>query len=115
MFNLHNKSGRCSICKREETTIHAEAMPGYDLYVCDHCLTLAKTHFIWICMSCGNSYSRSKEEVLNRLTDPELKRAYEQCEQMQLIQGIDMCIACDPEGIVEFVDSAKLEKVTGRC
>ena len=76
---------------------------------------LAKHNFIWICMSCGRSYFRPKSTVLERLTDPELLRAYEACADMQLIQGIDMCIECDPECVVEHVAGAKKERIAGSC
>lgn len=115
MLDLHNKEERCSICGKEYTSIHTEAMPGVEIYVCKDCLEAAKDNFIWICMSCGKVYMRAKEAVLKRMHDPELKRAYELCENMQIIQGIDMCVACDPESVVEYVNAAKMEKFAGSC
>ena len=56
-------------------------------------------------MSCGSVYIRNKKLVVERITDNELKRAYLLCQDMQIIQGIDMCIQCDPEGILEHVSS----------
>jgi hypothetical protein len=38
----------------------------------------------------------------------ELKRAYMLCEGMLIIQGIDMCIACNPEKILEYIETQQL-------
>lgn len=100
MFDEHK---RCNICKDEFTTTHVEAAPGVLLYVCSSCLEKANDNFIWICMSCGEIYLRPKRSVINRVKDHELKRAYMLCEDLQIIQGIDMCIACNPELIVEYM------------
>jgi hypothetical protein len=83
-------------------------MPGINVYVCEKCLEAAKDNFIWICMSCGKVYLRPKKLVLARLRDEELKRAYMICEDMQIIQGIDMCISCDPEGVFNYMESQKM-------
>ena len=115
MFDLADRTALCNVCKREYTAIHAEAMPGVELYVCEHCLEAAKHNFIWICMGCGKVYMRPKTQVIKNLDDLELKHAYEVCKDMQLIQGIDMCIACDPDGVVEYVTAARLEKKAGIC
>lgn len=115
MTEAVRKKHLCSVCGERFTEISAEAMPGMAIYVCEHCLELAKHHFIWICMNCGRSYLRSKTEVLQRLTDPELLQAYEACADMQLIQGIDMCIECDPESVVEYVSAAKRDRIAGTC
>jgi hypothetical protein len=59
-------------------------------------------------MSCGSVYIRNKKLVIERITDNELKRAYLLCQDMQIIQGIDMCIECDPEGILFYMDNKKV-------
>jgi hypothetical protein len=41
------------------------------------------------------------------MKDLELKKAYMLCEDKQIIQGIDMCLQCDPEGIIEQVTMNK--------
>ncbi len=105
----------CQVCREKLTTIHAEGAPGIHVHVCQDCLETAKQNFIWICMHCGNVYIRPKSLVLKRLTDPALKRAYLECEDLQIIQGIDMCIECDAEGVTEFVAAAKSDKNCGRC
>ncbi len=105
----------CNVCREELTAVHAEVAPGQHIYVCDKCLETAKQNFIWVCMHCGSVYIRPKSLVLSRLTDPELKRAYRQCEGLQIIQGIDRCIECEPETIVEFVAAAKCAKNGGHC
>jgi len=40
--------------------------------------------------------------VINSLRDQGLKKAYMLCEGMQIIQGVDICISCDPQGILEY-------------
>lgn len=110
-----NGKGVCSVCKEELTTIHAEVAPGQCIFVCEKCLETAKQNFIWICMQCGSVYIRPKSLVLKRLVDPEIKRAYHRCENEQIIQGIDKCIECAPEEIVEFVASAANAKNGGHC
>ncbi len=108
MLEIENRHEKCTICKHEYTSIHTEVMPGVRIYVCDYCLEAAKHNFIWVCMSCGQVYLRPKRLVIDRLKDLELKRAYMICEDMQLIQGIDMCIACDPEGIMNYMDAQNM-------
>jgi hypothetical protein len=112
MVEINTKYERCNVCKREYTTIHAEVMPGIKIYVCDTCLEAAKNNFIWICMNCGRSYIRPKKLVLERITDYELKRAFLECEDLQIIQGIDMCIECDPEGIFNYME---IQKIAMEC
>ena len=59
-------------------------------------------------MNCGKVYLRPKKLVIERLKDVELKKAYLLCEEMQIIQGIDVCIECDPEGIMNYMDTQKM-------
>ena len=108
MIEIEAKHEQCTICKHEYTSIHTEVMPGVKIYVCDKCLEAAKQNFIWVCMGCGKIYMRPKKSVIERMQDMELKRAYLMCEDMQLIQGLDMCIECDPEGIVNYMDAQKM-------
>jgi len=110
-----NSKGLCQVCHEELTTINAELGPGMVVYVCEKCIESAKENFIWICMHCGNAYIRPKTLVLKRLRDPELKRAFAACADLQLIQGVDQCIECAPEGVMECVASAKSEKHGGHC
>ncbi len=114
MEDYINSNELCIVCKHEKTTIHAEVAPGHHIHVCEKCLESAKQNFIWICMSCGNVYIRPKSLVLERLTDPALKRAYLQCKDQQIIQGIDRCIECDAAGVVQYVAETKYAK-TGHC
>lgn len=107
MNEINNKSERCTICKREYTSIHTEVAPGIKIYVCDNCLEAAKHNFIWICMNCSKVYLRPKKMVLERLNDFEMKQAYTQCEDMQIIQGLDICVECDPEGIFNYMEVQK--------
>lgn len=115
MEDYLNSKGLCHVCRQEATAIHAEIGPGQHVYVCEKCLETAKLNFIWICAHCGSVYIRPKSLVIKRLTDPRLKKAYRECEDMQIIQGIDMCVECDAEGIVECVAAAKGAQNGGHC
>jgi ribosomal protein L37AE/L43A len=108
MIEINNKQEQCTICKQEYTSVHTEVAPGVKIYVCDNCLESAKHNFIWVCMGCGKVFLRPKKMVIERTTNFELKRAYMLCEDMQIIQGIDMCIGCDPEGVMNYVSNQKM-------
>jgi len=109
MLEFNTKFEQCNICRHELTTTHAEVSPGVNIYICENCLEAARHYFIWICMNCGRVYLRPKKLVINRITNYELKRAYAICEDMQIIQGIDMCIGCDPEGIENYMKMVRAE------
>jgi transposase-like protein len=108
LLEINNKHEKCNICRHEYTSVHTEAMPGIKVYICNSCLEAAKHNFIWLCMDCGQVYIRNKKLVLAKLKNNELKQAYLLCSDMQIIQGIDMCIECNPEGILLFTDSEKI-------
>ena len=103
-MDINNKHELCSICKKEYTSIYTEASPGVKIYVCNHCLETAKENFIFICLNCGKTYLRLKKMLIEKISNFELKQAYILCEDMQIIQGIDMCIECDPEGILNYME-----------
>lgn len=107
MLELNNRMGQCSICRNEYTSTYVEVKPGVKIYVCGNCLEAARDNFIWMCMNCGRVYVRPKDLVIKSTNDYELKRAYLLCRDMQIIQGIDMCIECDPEGIVNYMKTVK--------
>lgn len=115
MKDYSGGTGVCSMCKEAVTTIHTELETGMQIFVCEKCLETTKQNFVWICMACGKVYVRPKSLVLKRLTDPELKEAYRACEDLQIIQGIDRCIECDPEEILAYVAAAKSEGKGGHC
>jgi hypothetical protein len=115
MEDYLSKKKLCHLCKSSSTTIHAEILPGQHIFVCEKRLEMAKQNFIWVCMHCGNIYVRPKSLVLSRLKDPKLRSAYEQCKDMQIIQGMDRCIECDAEGIKEFVAAEHTAKHSGHC
>ena len=115
MEDVLNYKGLCNVCKAELTTISAEMAPGWQVHVCENCLESAKQNFIWICMHCGNVYIRPKLLVLKRLSDPKLKHAYLQCADEQIIQGIDVCIECEPDAIMQYVGTANSAKNDGHC
>ena len=108
MLDIESKHEQCTICKHEYTSIYTEVTAGIKIYVCNTCLEAAKHNFIWVCMSCGKVYLRPKKLVIERTQDVELKRAYMLCEDMQIVQGIDICIECDPEGIMEYMESQNM-------
>jgi hypothetical protein len=108
MSDINIRQEKCSLCKKEYTSINTEIQPGVKIYVCDSCLESAKNNFIWICMSCGKVYHRPKKLVIERTSNFEMKRAYMLCEDMQIIQGIDMCIECDAEGILNYMENEKM-------
>ena len=109
MSNIGSKSKyrQCDICGEEYTSVNVEVVPGVKIYVCGACLEAAKHNFIWICMNCGKVYIRSKKLVINRIKDVGLKRAYLLCMDMRIIQGIDMCVRCDPEGVMNYMNVQK--------
>ncbi len=115
MEEYSNGKGLCQVCREALTTINADVAPGKRVFVCEKCLETARQNFIWICAQCGNVYIRPKSLVLKRLRDPGLREAYRQCEDLQIIQGIDQCIECAPEEIVEYVAASKNEKYGGHC
>jgi len=88
----------CNICNKRETSIHAEAESGKEIWVCESCLDRSKANFIFICMDCGKVFIRPKKPFIDGIHDRGLKEAYTACKDMQLIQGIDGCSVCDPEG-----------------
>jgi Fe2+ or Zn2+ uptake regulation protein len=104
MFDLFNKLERCIICRHEYTSTHVEVLPGLSIHVCENCMESAKYNFIWICLNCGKVYRRPKAVVMNRLKDPALKEACVLWEHRQIIRGIDICIECDPQGILSFMN-----------
>jgi hypothetical protein len=66
-------------------------------------------------VSCGKAYFRPKDEVLNRLEGYGLENASMLCNGAQLILGVDMCIECNPQGIVDYVNSEDFAIEMGAC
>lgn len=97
--------GKCNICNEIYTESHVEIMQGTTVYVCSSCIEQAEDSFIWLCMTCGKTFIKPKDLVINRIKDHELKRAYMLCEDMQIIQGIDECFACDPDRMLEYMET----------
>ncbi len=104
MFDLFNKIDQCIVCRHEYTSTHVEALPGLSIHVCEACLESAKYNFIWICLNCGKVYMRPKALMMRRAKTPALEQAYALCAHRQIIQGIDICIECDPQGILNCVN-----------
>ncbi len=101
---MSDRYGMCSICKDRYTMQHVEVEGGAEIYVCSGCIERAEDNFIWICMDCGKTYIRPKKLVINRIKDLELKKAYMLCEDMLMIQGIEVCISCSPERILDYAE-----------
>ena len=97
--------GKCNICKDVYTETSVEIEPEVAIFICADCIEQAKDNFIWLCITCGKTYIKPKHLVINRVKDLELKKAYMLCQDMRLIQGIDMCIACHPERIIEYMET----------
>jgi len=97
------RRSECVVC-HELTPLFAEPVPGHLIFVCHDCLDLAKEYFIFVCMRCGKVHKRSKEMWIKRVTDLKLKEAYIACRDHQIIQGIEMCVECDPDGILKYMD-----------
>jgi hypothetical protein len=102
---MYNAIGQCNICKKEYTSMHVEYRPGIIAYVCPACLEKTKDNFVWLCTNCGKAYFRPKKLVLNKLENSGLENASVLCDGMQLIMGIEICIECNPQGIVEYVNA----------
>ncbi len=96
--------GRCNICNNVYTTAYIETENDSIIFICATCVERSKNNFIWICKSCGKTYVQPKNLVITRIKDPELKKAYMLCEDMQVIQSIDECISCTPERLFEVLD-----------
>lgn len=107
--------GLCMVCKEVFTAINTEVEGGMRIFVCEKCLETTKQNFIWICMGCDNVYVRPKTIVLKRLNDSRLRKGYHACENLQIIQGIDRCIECDPQAIMKAVTAARSEEGKGHC
>lgn len=108
---MYNSLGQCGICKKEYTSMHVEYRPGSIMYVCPQCMEKSKDYFIWICVNCGEVYLKPKEQVLRRMEQSGLENAALLGEGSQLFLGIDICIACSPEGIVEYVKQKEEDEV----
>jgi hypothetical protein len=108
MFDLFNKIDQCIVCRHEYTSTHVEALPGLTIHVCEDCIESAKHNFIWICLNCGRVYLRSKALMVKRAKNPALEQVFTLFEHRPLIQGIDICIECDPQGILAFMKPASM-------
>lgn len=96
--------GKCNICKEVYTSTFVDITPDAGIYVCAACIEKSVDNFIWLCITCGKAYIKPKQLVITRVKDHELKKAYMLCQDEQIIQGIDTCIACHPERIIEYME-----------
>ncbi|MBC8414515.1 MAG: hypothetical protein ISR96_06955 [Nitrospira sp.] len=101
---MTDEPGLCYICREQHTRIYVEIAKGVAIHLCAECIRKTKDNFIWLCLSCGKSYIKPKYHVIAKVKDRELKKAYMLCEDMMMIQGIDLCIACSPERMVDYLE-----------
>ena len=85
----------CSICK-EDHALLTSSDPGYgNVCICDRCHeTVAKEHFVWICLGCREVYCESKKLLMEREPDPALRRYYRDSIGECVIHALDTCINC---------------------
>jgi len=112
---MFNSLEQCHLCRNEYTSMHVEVKPGVLVYACSSCLEKAKDSFIWVCVNCGKAYFRPKDQVLDRLESYGLENATLLCNGTQLIMGIEICIDCDPQGILEYVQSGSADLDVELC
>jgi hypothetical protein len=112
---MFNSLEQCHLCRNEYTSMHVEVKPGVLVYACSSCLDKAKDSFIWVCVNCGKAYFRTKNMVRSRLQDYGLKNAALLCDGVQLIMGIEICIDCHPQGILEYVQSGNADLDVELC
>jgi hypothetical protein len=112
---MYNAIGQCSICKKEFTSMHVEFDPGEIIYVCPYCMEKTKDNFVWICTNCGKSFFRPRQMVLERLEASGIDNASLLGEGMHLITGIDMCISCNPQAILDYVFTEEPEEEEALC
>ena len=101
---MKSEVGKCNVCGDVYTTIHVKTSNDAEVFICSECIEKTKDHFIWLCLSCGKAFIRPKDLVISRIKDHELKRVYMLCRDSHIIHGIDACIACNPELIVEYME-----------
>ena len=102
----------CTICNDAYTPMHAEIRPGLKIYVCEDCIEAARYNFIWVCLQCGRAYLHPKKFSLNEPTDEELEKTYMAPEETRMIQTIEMCRECDPNGTERYM---KLQITAMEC
>ncbi len=101
---MNDSACKCDVCKDMYTENYVVVEDEIIVYVCAACAEIAKDSFIWLCMSCGKSYIQPKQLVISRVKDLELKKAYMMCQDVQVIQGIDTCISCNPARIIQYME-----------
>lgn len=109
---MKEQFGKCSICRDKYTLQRVAVDEDAIIYVCSECIEKGRDHFIWLCMVCGKSYVRPKDLVIARIKDRELKKAYMLCENDIVIQGIETCISCSPERMLDY---AEMHEATMDC
>jgi len=112
MLSHEHRTDFCQICKQEQTSIYAEPVRDFKVFVCENCLEAAKYNFVFICLSCGEVFIREKNLFLEKINIPQLFEAYMDCKDLQIIQGLDKCIKCDTERLSKYLYN---KKIAGNC
>ena len=96
----------CIVCQTNTSDIKCDIEDnheGYEIYICHDCLDLAEDYFIFVCMGCGATFLRAKEDFIKTLerkkNDPRFKgfkEAYELTKDEKIIQGLRECLECNP-------------------
>lgn len=100
---MENHFELCTVCNDVYTANQTEIKPELKIYICEDCIDAATYNSIWLCLHCGRAYFRPKNIVIDESTDEELKRAYMLFEETQVIQAIEMCEKCDPNGTERYM------------
>lgn len=109
MIDIQNRPNPCAVCRHEYTSIHTETLSGKKIYICESCLDAAEYNFIFVCLHCGKAHVIHKMRLIRTVQDKNLKQAYIQCMDRQIIQGINRCVSCDPEKILHYMHPKALE------
>jgi len=99
---MENHLELCTVCNDVYTAIHTEIEPGLKIYVCEDCVEAARYNFIWLCLHCGRAYLRPKKIFVNDMNEALIK-AYKLCGESKVIQVIEMCEKCDPNGTERYM------------
>lgn len=108
MTKIGSEFERCSICNHESTYVHTEIMNGVIIHICHTCLEAAEQHYFWLCMGCGEIHLKPKHKVIEQLMDSEIKNTYILSDDIQIIQGTEVCMACIFEGAMYYMDKQQM-------
>lgn len=85
----------CSICKEDHVILDSTRPTDGNVCICERCFeTVAKDNVVWICLSCRQVYLESKKLLLERESDPDIRRCYRNMLSECVIQGLETCLNC---------------------